>query len=142
MLSIPAELRNRMARLDIEAQGGAGSAILLDERHRRRPVAILGERATAGNQPLLQEIYFLERALDPYVSLSIGDRESVLTRNTAVLLIPDGAAPSANDREGDRQVDRARRHRRALRRPPTWRPAPTTSCRPRCAWATVRWAAS
>jgi len=99
VLAIPPELRNRMARLDIEAQGGAGSTILLDERHRRRPVAILGERATAGNQPLLQEIYFLERALDPYVSLSIGDRESVLTRNTAVLLIPDGAAPSANDRE-------------------------------------------
>ena len=99
VLAIPAELRNRMARLDIEAQGGAGSTILLDERHRRRPVAILGERAAAGNQPLLQEIYFLERALDPYVSLSIGDRESVLTRNTAVLLIPDGSAPSANDRE-------------------------------------------
>lgn len=99
VLVAPAELRNRMARLDIETQGGAGSAILLDERHRRRPVAILGERATAGGQPLLQEIYFLERALDPYVSLSIGDRESVLTRNTAVLLIPDGAVPSANDRE-------------------------------------------
>ena len=99
VLAAPAELRNRMARLDIETQGGAGSAILLDERHRRRPVAILGERASATGQPLLQEIYFLERALDPYVSLSIGDRESVLTRNTAVLLIPDGAAPSANDRE-------------------------------------------
>ena len=99
VLAAPPELRNRMARLDIEAQGGAGSAVLLDERHRRRPVAILGERATAGGQPLLQEIYFLERALDPYVSLSIGDRETVLTRNTAVLLIPDGAAPSANDRE-------------------------------------------
>ncbi|MEK7686897.1 MAG: BatA domain-containing protein, partial [Pseudomonadota bacterium] len=99
VLPAPAELRNRMARLDIEAQGGAGSAILLDERHRRRPVAIMGERATAGGQPLLQEVYFLERALDPYVSLSIGDLESVLTRNTAVLLIPDGAVPSTNDRE-------------------------------------------
>ena len=99
VLPAPAELRNRMARLDIEAQGGAGSAILLDERHRRRPVAIMGERATAGGQPLLQEVYFLERALDPYVSLSIGDLDTVLTRNTAVLLIPDGAVPSTNDRE-------------------------------------------
>ena len=99
VLPAPAELRNRMARLDIETQGGAGSTVLLDERHRRRPVAILGERAMAGGQPLLQEIYFLERALDPYVSLRIGDLETVLTRNTAVLLIPDGAIPSANDRE-------------------------------------------
>ncbi len=99
VLPAPAELRNRMARLDIETQGGAGSAVLLDERHRRRPVSILGERAAATGQPLLQEIYFLERALDPYVSLSIGDRETVLTRSTAVLLIPDGAVPSAVDRD-------------------------------------------
>ena len=98
-LPAPPELRNRMARLDIEAQGGAGSMVLLDERSRRRPVSILGERPTASGQPLMQEVYFLERALDPYVSLSIGDRETVLTRNTAVLLIPDGAAPSATDRE-------------------------------------------
>jgi len=97
-LVAPAELRNRMSRLDIETQGGAGSAILLDERHRRRPVAVLGERAAAAGQPFLQEVYYLERALDPYVSLTIGDRETVLGRSTAVLLIPDGAAPSPADR--------------------------------------------
>ncbi|WP_421996471.1 DUF4159 domain-containing protein [Reyranella sp.] len=99
VLPAPPELRNRMARLDIETQGGAGSAVLLDERNRRRPVAVLGERPTAAGQPLLQEVYYLEKAIDPYVSLTIGDRETVLNRNTAVLLIPDGAAPSANDRE-------------------------------------------
>ena len=99
ILPAPPELRNRMARLDIETQGGAGSTVLLDERHRRRPVAVLGERPTATGQPLLQEVYFLERALDPYVSLTIGDRETVLTRNTSVLLVPDGAVPSATDRD-------------------------------------------
>lgn len=98
-LPAPAELRNRMARLDVENQGGAGSAVLLDERNRRRPVAVLGEKATAGGQPLLQEVYFLERALDPYVSLTIGDRETVLNRSTAVLLVPDGAVPSTTDRD-------------------------------------------
>ena len=60
VLPAPPELRNRMARLDIEAQGGAGSTVLLDERIRRRPVSILGERPTASGQPLMQEVYFLE----------------------------------------------------------------------------------
>ncbi len=98
-ITAPTELRNRIARLDIEGQGSAGAAALLDERFRRRPVGIIGEQPTAAGQPLLQEVYYLERALEPFVSLSVGDRNAALTRQTAVLLVPDGAAPGPADRE-------------------------------------------
>jgi len=98
-IDAPNELRNRIARLDIEGQGSAGAVVLLDERFRRRPVGIIGEQPTASGQPLLQEVYYLERALEPFVSISVGDRATALSRQTAVLLIPDGAAPSPADRE-------------------------------------------
>ena len=87
-----------MARLDIETQGGAGSTVLLDERSRagRSPSSASGRPRPASHS--CRRSTSSKRALDPYVSLTIGDRETVLTRNTAVLLIPDGAVP-ANDRE-------------------------------------------
>jgi len=97
-IDVPTELRNRIARLDIEGQTGAGAAVLLDERFRRRPVGIVGERQTASGQPLLQEVYFLERALEPYASVTIGDRAALLEQRMAILLVPDGASPGPEDR--------------------------------------------
>jgi hypothetical protein len=98
VIDTPTELRNRIARLDIEGQSSAAAAVLLDERFRRRPVGIIGERQTASGQPLLQEVYFLERALEPYASITIGDRATVLGQRMAILLVPDGAAPGPEDR--------------------------------------------
>ncbi|HJQ56785.1 MAG TPA: DUF4159 domain-containing protein [Vineibacter sp.] len=97
-IDTPTELRNRIARLDIEGQSGAGATVLLDERFRRRPVGIIGERQVASGQPLLQEVFYLERALEPYASLTIGDRTSVMAQRMAIILVPDGAAPGPEDR--------------------------------------------
>jgi hypothetical protein len=97
-IDTPTELRNRIARLDIEGQSGAGAAVLLDERFRRRPVGIIGERQVASGQPLLQEVFYLERALEPYASLTVGDRTTVMAQRMAIILVPDGAAPGPEDR--------------------------------------------
>ena len=71
-LALPVELRNRLARLDIEGERGAGSVVLLDERWRRRSVGLAGgERA--GGQPLLDHLYYVERALAPYAELRRGE---------------------------------------------------------------------
>jgi len=51
-LPMPSELRNRVARIEIEGDQSAGSVLLVDERWRRRPVGIAAA-TSSGGQPLL-----------------------------------------------------------------------------------------
>ncbi|MGE0151281.1 MAG: DUF4159 domain-containing protein [Reyranellaceae bacterium] len=97
--TVPNELRNRVVRLDIERQGGAGSAVLLDERFRRRPVGVVGVPPSETGTPLLNDVYYLERALAPFAAISIADVTALMDEKLAVLLLPDSAAPSTADRE-------------------------------------------
>jgi hypothetical protein len=97
--TVPNELRNRVTRLDVERQNGAGSTVLVDERFRRRPVGIVSDAPPDSSSPLLNEVYYLDRALSPFASISIGDVTSLLADPLAVLLLPDNAAPASADRE-------------------------------------------
>ena len=40
-IDLPSEMRNRIARLEIEGESSAGAVMLLDERWRRRPVGLI-----------------------------------------------------------------------------------------------------
>lgn len=94
-LDLPVELRNRLARLEIEGVASAGTTILLDEQWRRRPVGIVtttGDRAQ--EQPLLSEVFYLDRALAPFADLSRGDVGDLLARDLAVLILPDSVTLS------------------------------------------------
>jgi hypothetical protein len=85
---LPPEIRNRVVRAEIEGEGSAGGAVLLDERFRRRPVGI----AAAGGaraQPLLAETYYLQRALAPLADLRQGTIPELLQRELAVLALAD-----------------------------------------------------
>jgi hypothetical protein len=86
---LPPELRNRLARLVIEGPASAGSVVLLDERWRRRPVGLLAGDAVAAEIPLTGALYYVRRALDPYVELRLGDLATLLSRELSVLVLAD-----------------------------------------------------
>ncbi len=94
-LTMPTELRNRIARIEIEGEESAGGVLLVDERWRRRPVGIATTGAERGAQPLLSENYYLERALGPFAEVRRGRASDLLKRDIAVLVYADSGPDSA-----------------------------------------------
>ncbi len=68
-IALPFELRNDFARLQIDGHQTAGAVRLLDDGFRRRRVALIAGESGSDFQPLLQPLYYIERALGPYADL-------------------------------------------------------------------------
>ena len=96
-LRLPTELRNRIARIDIERHASAGAVLLLDERLRRRPVGLVAATAQGGSQPLLSDTYYLDRALAPFSELRRGSVSELLQRPLSVVILTDTAPASAEE---------------------------------------------
>jgi hypothetical protein len=95
-LVMPSELRNRITRIEVEADQSAGSVLLVDERWRRRPVGIVSAPNTRG-QPLLGENYYLERALAPFTEIRRGSASDLIKRELAVLVFADTGPDSPGE---------------------------------------------
>ncbi|MBT3370856.1 MAG: DUF4159 domain-containing protein [Rhodospirillaceae bacterium] len=96
-IALPGELRNRALRLELAGAGSAAASVMLDERWRRRPVGLVsGATMEERAQPLLSNLYYLERALRPYAELRRGEIDTLLQRPLAVLVLADiGQLPKA-----------------------------------------------
>ena len=101
-LDLPTELRNQLARLEIEQQPSAGSVQLLDDRWRRRPVGLVSGGAVETRQPLLGDLFYLERALTPYAELRTATIAELLQREIAMIVLADVAQVVASE---TRQLD-------------------------------------
>ncbi len=99
-LPMPSELRNLAASIQIEGEASAGAVFLLDERWRRRPVGIIAPKPVEAAQPLLSGYYYLERALSPFSEIRRGTVDQLLSRQIAVMILPDAtpAGPTERDR--------------------------------------------
>jgi len=88
-LNLPSELRNRLARFEIEGEATAAGVALVDERWRRRPVGLVSGGQGQADQPLLGDLYYLERALQPFAEVRRGSLADVLAARMAVVVLSD-----------------------------------------------------
>ncbi len=96
---LPIEVRNRAARLEIAGAGSAGGVFLLDGSWRRRPVGLVSGSGTAEERPLLSDLYYLRRALDPYADLRDGPIDALLASGLSVLILSDVGQIVGGDRD-------------------------------------------
>lgn len=94
---LPSELRNQLSRLEIEEQPSAGTVQLLDDRWRRRPVGLVTGGAVETRQPLLGDLFYLDRALSPYAELRSAPVAELLQREIAVIVLADVAQVVASE---------------------------------------------
>jgi hypothetical protein len=88
-LELPLELRNRIGRLELAPAVTAGGVVLFDERWRRRTVGLYGAHHTAASQPLLGDLYFIQRALAPFAEIREGSVEEMLAGQLSLVAMAD-----------------------------------------------------
>jgi hypothetical protein len=86
---LPSELRNRIERLEIEGMASAGAVVLVDERWRRRPVGLVSGGTIESAQPLLSDIYYLSRALQPFAEVREGQIGDLMKRALSMIVLAD-----------------------------------------------------
>ncbi len=98
-LDLATELRNDLARIEIESRMSAGSTVLVDERWRRRPVGLVSGQSVDAAQPLLSDIFYLDRALQPYAEVHQGRVNDLMKAGLSVLMLADVGQLVGDDRQ-------------------------------------------
>ena len=96
-IALPMEVRNATTRLAITGEDSAGGVQLLDRGAAQRSAGIVSENASGEGQPLLSDVYYLERALSPYAEIAKGGVAGLIDKHVSVLLLADVAKISAAD---------------------------------------------
>ena len=98
-IALPMEVRNATTRLAIAGEESAGAVQLLDRGAAQRSAGIVSETASSEAQPILSDVYYLERALSPYAEIAKGGIAQLLDKRVSVLLLADVAKINGADME-------------------------------------------
>ena len=89
LVSLPIEIRNAVSRLEIEGERTAAAVVLLDDEFHRRTVGLVAETGFRGQQPLLDELFYLEQALKPFSQVRQGPIDELLANDLNCLVLAD-----------------------------------------------------
>ena len=88
-LRLPAQVRNETARISIVNEDSAGATQLLNGGGLRKSVGLVSTANVEDQQPLLSDVFYLERALTPYADLQKGSISDLIKNRVGVLVLAD-----------------------------------------------------
>jgi hypothetical protein len=95
-IALPLDVRNETARLQLEGEDSAGVVQLLDSGATQHRIGVVST-AEGENQPLLSDVFYIERALAPFAEVDKGTISALLAKHIAVLMLADvGRIPGAD----------------------------------------------
>ncbi len=84
---LPLALRNQVARIVIEGEHSAAATVLMDERNRRRTVALVQDGMDESRQPLLESLTYVAKAVQPFAEIVTGPQTELLAQKPSVLML-------------------------------------------------------
>ena len=87
-ISLPLDLRNRIASLRLDGTTSAASVRLLGDQWQRPRVGLITLESDEG-QPLLSDLHYVRSALGPHAQLIDGDLETLLAEDISILVMTD-----------------------------------------------------
>ncbi len=91
------EIRNSIAAVKLVGNVNAGAVWLMDKLDTVKAAGIIS--AAQGSQPFLEERYYINKALKPYVVVLEGTARDMISSAVSLLILPDSANLSAEDEQ-------------------------------------------
>lgn len=92
------ELRDKVAKVALQAPQTASTVYLTDSQWRQHPVGIISDPAGKDNESFLNEVYYLRRALEVNGALDVDTVDTLLQKQLSAIIWPDSAPLSAVER--------------------------------------------
>ncbi len=94
---IPETLRGQITQIRTGQNGGAGGLIILDDQFKKRTIALVATTGAQDTAPLIEETYYIERALEPYAYVTTGTLQNALDAAPDVIILANIGAMPASD---------------------------------------------